>query len=123
MAQKSRVFTQWVTQTAAGIILSLIGLIPHLALAQSTDEGLRAFETVIEVIKHPRCMNCHTVTDYPRQGDERRRHLFNVARGPDDHGAPGLQCTACHLETNTTSPAYPVLRTGVSRPAAWAGNT
>ena len=45
-------------------------------------------------------MNCHTTTDWPRQNDERRRHLMDVVRGPDDRGAPAMRCSACHGETN-----------------------
>ncbi len=58
------------------------------------------FDPIAEVLKHPRCMNCHTVTDFPRQGDERRRHDQLVMRGEDNHGAPTLHCSACHQETN-----------------------
>jgi hypothetical protein len=33
-----------------------------------------------EVPRHPRCMNCHTVTEFPRQGNDRHRHQQMVAR-------------------------------------------
>lgn len=59
------------------------------------------FEPIASVLQHPRCLNCHTVTDYPRQGDARVRHLQSVIRGADGHGAPTLQCAACHQTANT----------------------
>jgi hypothetical protein len=65
------------------------------------------FDPLYEVLTHPRCMNCHTVTDFPRQGDERRRHDQLVVRGADNHGAPTLQCSACHQDENVAEDAVP----------------
>src|SRR6266487_4419331 len=59
-----------------------------------------AFRQMATVLRHPRCMNCHTATDFPRQGDERRRHDMLVSRGPDDHGAPAMRCSSCHQNVN-----------------------
>ena len=58
--------------------------------------GLAAWEQVYSVLTHPRCLNCHTATNYPQQGEDRHRHQFNVVRGPDGHGVPGLKCATCH---------------------------
>lgn len=65
------------------------------------------FGPIAEVLRHPRCMNCHTVTDFPRQGDERRRHAQLVMRGEDGHGAPTLPCAACHQDTNIDHAGVP----------------
>jgi hypothetical protein len=43
------------------------------------------------VLTHPRCINCHTATNYPQQGDDRHRHFANVVRGPEGKGVPALQ--------------------------------
>lgn len=59
-------------------------------------QGLAAWERVYSVLISPRCINCHTATNYPQQGEDRHRHQFNVVRGPDGHGVPGLTCAACH---------------------------
>ena len=64
--------------------------------AQSADD----FRQIASVLRHPRCINCHTVTDFPRQGDDRHPHIMNVKRGPDDHGAAGQKCFACHQTMN-----------------------
>jgi len=45
-------------------------------------DGLAAWEQVYSVLTSPRCINCHTATDYPQQGDDRHRHFANVVRGP-----------------------------------------
>ena len=59
-----------------------------------------AFAQIAAVLRHPRCLNCHTVTDFPRTGDQRRRHAMNVRRGPEDQGLPGMTCSACHRPEN-----------------------
>jgi hypothetical protein len=75
------------------------------ALAQ---DGARLFtEKIAPVLEHPRCMNCHPRGDFPRQGDERRRHDFGVVRGPQDKGAPGLPCSTCHQAGNQAASGVP----------------
>lgn len=69
--------------------------------------GLEAWEQVYSVLTHPRCINCHTATNYPQQGDDRHRHFANVVRGPADGGVPALQCATCHQETNADSTGVP----------------
>ena len=74
----------------------------------TTAQGLRAWEQVYSVLTHPRCINCHTATDYPQQGDDRRRHVANVVRGgPEGKGVPGLNCAGCHQESNADSTGVP----------------
>src|SRR5262245_28577930 len=53
------------------------------------------------------CINCHTVTNYPRQGDDRHIHQFRVVGGPDGTGVPGALCSACHQEDNQPSSGVP----------------
>lgn len=71
------------------------------------DAGLAAWQQVYSVLTHPRCINCHTATNYPQQGDDRHRHLFNVVRGPQDKGVPGLNCATCHQGANAESTGVP----------------
>lgn len=59
-----------------------------------------AFRRMTEVLRHPRCMNCHPQGDFPRQGDERRRHDQGVVRGADDHGVVAMRCSTCHSDQN-----------------------
>lgn len=76
-----------------------------LTAAVTAEAGL--FEPIASVLTHPRCLNCHTATDYPRQLDERRRHAQLVVRGADGHGAPTLQCAACHQDHNIEHAGVP----------------
>jgi hypothetical protein len=79
----------------------------HEATRSADAQGLAAWEQVYSVLTHPRCINCHTATDYPQQGDDRQRHFANVVRGPDGKGVPGLNCASCHQETNADSTGVP----------------
>ena len=77
------------------------------ARASTRAEGLAAWQQVYSVLTHPRCINCHTATNYPQQGDDRHRHFANVVRGPDGKGVPALQCVTCHQESNADSTGVP----------------
>lgn len=76
--------------------------------ASTTREaGLAAWGQVYSVLSDPRCINCHTATNYPQQGDDRHRHLFNVMRGPGGKGVPGLNCATCHQSANVDNTGVP----------------
>ena len=79
--------------------------------AKSSHENeaaaLAAWDQVYSVLVSPRCINCHTATNYPQQGDDRRRHFANVVRGSDGKGVPGLNCAGCHQERNADSTGVP----------------
>ena len=70
-------------------------------------DGLAAWEQVYSVLTSPRCINCHTATNYPQQGDDRHRHFANVIRGPAGKGVPGLNCASCHQSENADSTGVP----------------
>jgi hypothetical protein len=74
---------------------------------QLSSEGLAAWHQVYSVMTHPRCINCHTAGNYPQQGDDRHRHLFNVVRGPAGKGVPALQCATCHQGANADTTGVP----------------
>ncbi len=69
--------------------------------------GLAAWQQVYSVLTHPRCINCHTATNYPQQGDDRHRHFANVVRGASGKGVPALQCGTCHQGANADSTGVP----------------
>jgi len=79
--------------------------------AKSTREnqatGLLAWESIYSVLTSPRCINCHTATNYPQQGDDRHRHFANVIRGPEGKGVAGLNCVSCHQDRNADSTGVP----------------
>src|SRR5258706_1157601 len=71
------------------------------------SDGLAAWQKVYSVLVSPRCINCHTATSYPQQGDDRHRHFANVVRGPRDRGVVALSCVTCHQSTNADSTGVP----------------
>jgi hypothetical protein len=75
----------------------------HAAPATAAPE----FTRIAQVLKSPRCLNCHPAGNSPHQGDEARVHDFRVMRGPDNKGAPGLNCSTCHQENNQESSGVP----------------
>ena len=116
--------------------------------AQPMSGGTQAWQAIYSVLTSPRCINCHPVAspnlkpypwnpvtnaaypqDYPRQGDDRHPHYYNVLRGDmfafetaegtglvyPGKGTPYEQCTSCHGTHNdpvtgipgTTNPAGP----------------
>lgn len=83
------------------------GNVSGAAQRPSREQGLAAWTQVYSVLTHPRCINCHTATNYPQQGDDRHRHVANVVRGPEGKGVPGLNCASCHQETNADSTGVP----------------
>ncbi len=80
-------------------LAGVLGLLVGAGLSARADAGAD-FAPLYQVLTSPRCLNCHTATAFPRQGDERRVHDFKVARGSDDHGAAGMRCATCHTDHN-----------------------
>lgn len=82
------------------------GALAFVQPANAADGG-DLFAPVAEVLRHPRCMNCHPVDDRPRQGEDRHPHLQNVVRGPDNLGFVNMRCTSCHREENNQDTGVP----------------
>ncbi|HEU4368521.1 MAG TPA: hypothetical protein VFV05_09890 [Methylomirabilota bacterium] len=99
------------TLRAVAVAVAVPLLTAGLAFAQAagsrSEESLRAFASVAEVMRHPRCLNCHPGGDFPRQTDDRHRHRMLVARGPDGFGTPAMRCTTCHQQANTADGRVP----------------
>ncbi|MEM7426368.1 MAG: hypothetical protein AAF441_09745 [Pseudomonadota bacterium] len=83
----------------------------------SVDEasGLDAWTRIHEVLRHPRCVNCHTGADNrpvwsgPSFG-KRRKHGMSINAGESRIGAEGLSCRTCHQTSrapNTVPHAAP----------------
>jgi hypothetical protein len=65
-----------------------------------TARSRQLFVQMSKVLLHPRCVNCHTPDESPRQGDRHELHDPPVARGMDDRGVVGMMCTGCHQDHN-----------------------
>jgi hypothetical protein len=89
------------------IVMAWIAFLQTSAALDRQEEGREKFRQIATVLRHPRCMNCHTRAEFPRQGDDRHRHTMNVMRGPADRGAPGLHCSTCHRAVNQWASGVP----------------
>lgn len=90
---------------ALSCILLTTGLLAQTAdqspKVQSDASSAAAFEAIVPVLRHPRCMNCHSQGDFPRQGDDNHRHTMAVQRGPNGVGANVIMCSSCHQDHNS----------------------
>ena len=71
---------------------------PRATAATSNDGSL--FTALVPVLRHPRCMNCHSKGDFPRQGDDGHPHTMGVRRGPAGMGVTAEKCSTCHQDHN-----------------------
>jgi len=100
-------------RSAILVALGLVGFagtrLSHASDTPRSDPATSAaeFKRIAEVLRHPRCMNCHTATDFPRQADTRHRHQQMVMRGPEGRGTPTMQCSNCHQESNSPDGRVP----------------
>lgn len=116
MLSNSRFFIRTILAVCLSTVV-LIVLATGATLATRNDyrlddnanlaDGLAAWQKVYSVLTSPRCINCHTATNYPQQGDDRHRHFANVIRGPEGWGVPGLNCMSCHQDRNADSTGVP----------------
>ena len=65
------------------------------------------FVEFVSVLRHPRCVNCHSRGDFPRQGDDGHPHTMNVRRGPEGHGVTAEKCGTCHQDHNLAGAHLP----------------
>ncbi|GLR15623.1 hypothetical protein [Portibacter lacus] len=79
----------------------------EVAEVQLEEQSMEAFGTMMEVVMHKRCMNCHPKGDQPRQGEDSHLHYFGVQRGEDGHGIAALKCETCHQKENNLNSGVP----------------
>jgi hypothetical protein len=96
--------------------------------ARDAEISAAAFESILPVLRHPRCMNCHSSGDSPRQGDDSHRHSMDIRRGPDGTGTNTVKCSTCHQDHNLAGPHMPPGAPGwhlpsPGEPMIWEGLT
>ncbi|MCB9297301.1 MAG: hypothetical protein H6559_29870 [Lewinellaceae bacterium] len=74
---------------------------------EGQEDALQAFDKMMAVLTHKRCVNCHPAGDRPRQGEDSHYHNFGVRRGEGGHGLPALQCATCHQQENNDYSGVP----------------
>lgn len=81
--------------------------ITQSSAGEEPEEALQAFDKMMAVLTHKRCVNCHPSGDRPRQGEDSHYHNLNVQRGPDNHGLSALKCETCHQQENNSYSGVP----------------
>lgn len=102
---------------SAKLFLTLLALFALAAIATglngpsadqvSEPSAADPYTTMMKVLTHKRCVNCHPSGDRPRQGEDSHYHNFNVLRGEDGHGVAGLKCATCHQAENNNFSGVP----------------
>jgi hypothetical protein len=66
-----------------------------------------AFNTMMDVLTHQRCLNCHPNDNIPKQGEESHPHYFDMERGENNMGFKATKCTTCHQSENNNYSGVP----------------
>lgn len=90
------------------ITLVILSAFPALhTYAETTKSSDFAWQQMEKVLTHPRCLNCHSAGESPRQADDRHVHQFRVLNGHQGIGNPGALCIGCHQGNNQTASGVP----------------
>ena len=69
------------------------------------QESLLAFNKMMDVLTHQRCVNCHPSDNVPKQGEDRHPHRFGITRANSVGAA--TNCNTCHQDENNASSGVP----------------
>jgi len=104
------------TALIASFTIAVAMLCSRPIAAQKSDKATSAaaakgdgtlFIAFVSVLRHPRCMNCHSQGDFPRQGDDGHPHTMNVRRGQFGRGVTAEKCGTCHQDQNLAGAHLP----------------
>jgi hypothetical protein len=88
----------------ATVVLLTAAVLAHGQANRPSDaeksKALAAWDDIVAVLRHPRCLNCHQ-ENVPLQGDKQRIHIPLVVRGPgsgeyNSQGVSAMRCRNCH---------------------------
>ena len=65
------------------------------------------YHTMMQVLTHERCLNCHPSDNVPKQGDDSNPHYFGMSRGADNNGFEATNCATCHQKENNAYSGVP----------------
>ncbi|MEO1415125.1 MAG: hypothetical protein AAFW00_07590 [Bacteroidota bacterium] len=69
------------------------------------DESLIAFNKMMDVLTHQRCLNCHPSDNIPKQGEDSHPHRFDITRANASGAA--TNCNTCHQASNNDFSGVP----------------
>ena len=65
--------------------------------ANEDNESLIAFNKMMDVLTHQRCLNCHPSDNIPKQGEDSHPHRFGITRA---NAVLTTNCNTCHQSSN-----------------------
>ena len=127
MNNRKLLFTAVIGLTAATMLVATLNATAPKGAANQADDG-SLFAALTPVLRHPRCLNCHSTGDFPRQGDDGHPHTMNVRRGPVGMGVTAEKCTTCHQDYNLAGQHLPPGAPGwhlppPATPMIWQGHS
>ena len=72
-----------------------------------TASSRKAFKTMMDVLTHERCINCHPNDNIPKQGEDSHAHRFGITGGDNNHGYQATKCSTCHQSENNEYSGVP----------------
>src|SRR5207247_8057409 len=80
---------------------------PTSGIVQRNAAAAAAFEAMLPVLHHPRCMNCHSACEFHRQGDDSHPHAMNLRRGPEGRCVTSQKLGNCNKHHYLACPHLP----------------
>ncbi len=68
------------------------------------NESVIAFNTMMDVLTHHRCINCHPSDHVPKQGEDSHAHRFEITRA---NSLAATNCNTCHQDSNNNFSGVP----------------
>ena len=81
--------------------------VPLEAFKENIAGNKENFKKMMDVLTHPRCMNCHPSDNVPKQGIESHPHYFGMEGGTNDQGFEATKCMTCHQKENNDYSGVP----------------
>ncbi len=88
-------------------VVQTTAVIEYYQNEQEQQTSELAFHTMMDVLTHKRCVNCHPNDNVPKQGEDSHPHYFDITGGENDHGYRSLDCTTCHQTENNNYSGVP----------------
>lgn len=79
--------------------------IAEIETSQGSNESVIAFNKMMDVLTHQRCVNCHPSDNVPKQGEDSHAHRFGITRANSVSAA--TNCNTCHQASNNDNSGVP----------------
>ena len=111
--KRNTAFTFVLVLLVGGILFAEFGKVTDSGYTEipedimESEENQVNFNKMMDVLTHPRCINCHPSDNIPKQGDDGHPHYFGMSRGEENLGFEATKCTTCHQTENNDYSGVP----------------